>query len=107
MAFGSAEDEMPSDSMNRVEDMFGDDDELDRMVAEHTSNAPRTARNLNVFPKKNEAAAEVALNARVESMFDDVDTDEDEMVPMQAPPRSIPRRSTLGYNDMSDIFPND
>lgn len=107
MAFGSAEDEMPSDSMNRVEDMFGDDDELDRMVAEHTSNAARTARNLNVFPKKSEAAAEVALNARVESMFDDVDADEDEMVPMQAPPRSIPRRSTLGYNDMSDIFPND
>ena len=109
LAFGSAEDEMPSDSMNRVADMFGDDeeDELDRMVAKHTQSAPRTARNLNVFPKKNEAAAEVALNARVESMFDDVDADEDEIPAPQPPPRSIPRRSTLGYNDMSDIFPND
>lgn len=109
LAFGSAEDEMPSDSMNRVADMFGDDeeDELDRMVAKHTRSAPRTARNLNVFPKKNEAAAEVALNARVESMFDDVDADEDEIPAPQPPPRAIPRRSTLGYNDMSDIFPND
>lgn len=109
LAFGSAEDEMPSDSMNRVADMFGDDeeDELDRMVAKHTQSAPRTARNLNVFPKKNEAAAEVALNARVESMFDDVDADEDEIPAPQPPPRAIPRRSTLGYNDMSDIFPND
>jgi len=37
------------------------------------------------------------------SMFDDED-EEDSFKP-QPPPRSIPRHSSLGYNDMRDIFP--
>lgn len=107
LAFGSAEDESPADSMERVSDIFGedDDDELERMVASHAQQVARPARNLNVFPKKNETAASEALNARVSSMFDDEDDEDDAFKPQPAP-RSIPRRSSLGYNDMSDIFPN-
>ena len=104
MSFGSAEDASPADSMDRVADMFDDDDDLARMVASRPQNNARTARNINVFPKKSETAAEEALAARVSSMFDD-DAEEDDYKP-QLPPRSIPRHNGLGYNDMSDIFPN-
>lgn len=105
MAFGSAEDESPADSMERVADIFGDDDDLERMMASHAQNPSRPARALNVFPKKAEAAAEEALSARVRSMFDD-EAEEDDMFKPQPPPsRPGARRSSLGYNDMSDIFP--
>ncbi len=105
MAFGSAEDESPADSMERVADIFGDDDDLERMMSSHTQNASRPARGINVFPKKAEAAAEEALSARVRSMFDD-EAEEDDMFKPQPPPsRSATRRPSLGYNDMSDIFP--
>lgn len=104
MGLGSAEDASPADSMDRVADMFGDDDDLARMVASRPQSGSRTARNINVFPKKSDTAAEEELAARVSSMFDD-EAEEDEFKP-QLPPRSIPRRSGLGYNDMSDIFPN-
>lgn len=105
MAFGSAEDESPADSMERVADIFGDDDDLERMMASHAQNPSRPARALNVFPKKAEAAAEEALSARVRSMFDD-EAEEDDMFKTQPPPsRPGVRRSSLGYNDMSDIFP--
>ena len=104
MGLGSAEDASPADSMDRVADMFGDDDDLARMVASRPQSGSRTARNINVLPKKSDTAAEEELAARVSSMFDD-EAEEDEFKP-QLPPRSIPRRSGLGYNDMSDIFPN-
>ncbi len=101
-AFGSAADESPADSMDRVADMFGDDDDdLQRMMASHAQKTARSARNINVFPKKAEVDAEEALSARVRSMFDD----EDDSFKTQAAPRSIPRRSPLGFNDMTDIFP--
>ncbi len=101
--FGSAEDVTPADSMNRVADMFGDDDELERMMASHSQSTARPARNINVFPKRAEAAAEEALSARVRSMFDD--EEEEDFSRTQQPPRSIPRHSSMGYNDMRDIFP--
>ncbi len=103
MAFGSAEDETPADSMERVSDIFGDDDDLERMMASHTTTPVRTAGKVNVFPKKAEVEAEEALSARVRSMFED-ERDEDSFKPQSAP-RSIPRHSSLGYNDMRDIFP--
>ena len=83
--------------------MFGDDDELDRMMASHSQSTARPARNINVFPKRAEAAAEEALSARVRSMFDD--EEEEDFSRTQQPPRSIPRHSSMGYNDMRDIFP--
>ena len=104
MTFGSAGDESPSDSMERVVDIFGDDDDLERMMASHAQNPSRPARALNVFPKKAEAAAEEALSARVRSMFDD-EAEDDEFKPQPPPSRPGARRSSLGYNDMSDIFP--
>lgn len=103
MSFGAAEDVSPADSFDRVQDMFGDDDELERMMASHSQSSTRPARNINVFPKRGEAAAEEALSARVMSMFDD--EAEDDSFKTQPPPRSIPRHSSLGYNDMRDIFP--
>lgn len=104
MSFGSAEDEVPADSMDRVSDMFvDDDDELERMMASHTAAPARPAGKLNVFPKKADVEAEEALSARIRSMFED-DPEEDSFKP-QAAPRSIPRHSSLGYNDMRDIFP--
>ena len=103
MSFGAAEDVSPADSFDRVQDMFGDDDELERMMASHSQSSTRPARNINVFPKRGEAAAEEALSARVMSMFDD--EAEDDSFKSQPPPRSIPRHSSLGYNDMRDIFP--
>ncbi|MBR5879616.1 MAG: hypothetical protein IKY91_08650 [Akkermansia sp.] len=105
MNFSSADDITPADSMDRVVDMFGDDDDLAQMVSNRPQSAARPARNVNVFPKKSETSAEEALAARVNSMFDDDDAEEDEYKP-QLPPRSIPRHNGLGFNDMSDIFPN-
>lgn len=105
MSFGSAADVTPADSLNRVEGMFGEvDDDLERMMADHPQNNTRPARNINVFPRKGAVAAEEALSARVRSMFED-DADEDSAPATQAPPRSMPRHSSLGYNDMRDIFP--
>lgn len=104
MSFGSAADVSPADSLDRVQDIFGDDDDdLERMMASHSQSNARPARNINVFPKRSETVAEEALSARVMSMFDDED-EEDSFKP-QPPPRSIPRHSSLGYNDMRDIFP--
>lgn len=102
MGFGSAADEAPSDSLERVQGLFEDDDDLDRMMASHHQNNARTARNINVFPKRGEAAAEEALSARVQGLFDD-ETEEDGFK-TQPPPRSIPRRSSLGFNDVRDMF---
>ena len=90
--------------MERVVDIFGDDDDLERMMASHAQNPSRPARALNVFPKKAEAVAEEALSARVRSMFDD-EAEDDEFKPQPPPTRPGARRSSLGYNDMSDIFP--
>ena len=104
MSFGAAEDVSPADSFDRVQDMFGDDDELERMMFSRPQNAARQARNINVFPRKNETDAEEAMAARVNSMFDD-EQEEDEFSP-QPPPRSSSRRAGLGFNDMSDIFSN-
>lgn len=104
MSFGSAEDVSPADSIGRVEDMFGDDDDLERMMAGHKQNNTRPARNINVFPRKGVVEAEEALSARVRSMFEDDAEDADEFK-TQAPPRSMPRHSSMGYNDMRDIFP--
>jgi len=104
MSFGSAADVSPADSLDRVQDIHGDDDDdLERMMASHSQSNARPARNINVFPKRSETVAEEALSARVMSMFDDED-EEDSFKP-QPPPRSIPRHSSLGYNDMRDIFP--
>lgn len=104
MAFGTADDEVPADSMERVADIFGDDDDLEQMMARHTASPARTAGKINVFPKKAEVEAEEALSARVRSMFEDDEPVEDNFAPQPAP-RSIPRHSSLGYNDMRDIFP--
>ncbi len=102
--FSSADDITPADSMDRVADMFADDDELAQMVSNRPQSAARPARNVNVFPKKSDTTAEEELAARVSSMFDD-ENDEEDYQP-QLPPRSIPRHNGLGFNDMSDIFPN-
>lgn len=102
--FSSADDITPADSMDRVADMFADDDELAQMVSNRAQSTARPARNVNVFPKKSDTTAEEELAARVNSMFDD-ENDEDDYQP-QLPPRSIPRHNGLGFNDMSDIFPN-
>lgn len=105
MSLGSASDVSPADSMDRVQGIFGDDDDdLEQMMASHTQTASRPARNINVFPKREEFAAEEELSARIRSMFDDEKEEEDEFKP-QPPPRSIPRHSSLGYNDMRDILP--
>lgn len=101
--FSSADDITPADSMDRVADMFADDDELAQMVSNRPQSAARPARNVNVFPKKSDTTAEEELAARVSSMFDD-ENDEDDYQP-QLPPRSIPRHNGLGFNDVSDIFP--
>ena len=102
--FSSADDITPADSMDRVADMFADDDELVQMVSNRPQSSARPARNVNVFPKKSDTSAEEELAARVSSMFDD-DNEEDDYQPQLAP-RSIPRHNGLGFNDMSDIFPN-
>ena len=102
MAFAPVEEESPVGAMERVADFFGDDDDLDRMMASHAQNPSRPARGLNVFPKKAVAEAEEALSARVRSMFDD---EGDEAAFKSQPQRGSSRRSSLGYNDMSDIFP--
>ena len=107
MAFGTAQDVTPADSLNRVEDIFGDDDELTRLMQNRPQPAVRTARNINVLPKRTETAAEEALAARVSSMFDD-DAEEDaaDSASYAPPPsRQGQPRGPLGYNDMSDIFP--
>lgn len=102
MGFG-ADDEVPTaESMERVQGMFADEEELDRMIASYNQTSARTARNINVFPTRDEVAAEEALTARVLSMFDD--EAEDEPFRSQPAPRSIPRRSSLGYNDVRDMF---
>lgn len=104
MSFDSAEEAPATGTMERVVDIFGDDDDdLERMMASHAQSTARTARNVNVFPKKAETDAEEELSARVRSMFED--EDDDEVFKPQAAPRSVPRHSSLGYNDMRDIFP--
>ncbi len=104
MAFGTPEDEMPAEPMNRVADMFGEvDDDLERMMASHAAAPARPIGNLNVFPRKEERENGEALSARVRSMFDD-EEEEDAFKPQPAP-RSLPRNSSMGYNDMRDIFP--
>ncbi len=106
MSLGTAADVTPADSMSRVQEFFGDeDDDLDRMMASHTQNNARTARNINVFPKQEAYAAEEALSARVLSMFDDEEKDDIPTTFTPQPPRSSQPRGPLGYNDMSDIFP--
>lgn len=102
MGFGSAADVTPSDSLERVQGMFADEEDLDRMIATHNQTSVRTARNINVFPTRGEVAAEEELSARVLSMFDD--EAEGEAFKTQPAPRSIPRRSSLGYNDVRDMF---
>ena len=104
MFAGAAGEMPPADAMSRVEKMFGEDDELDRMMASHTARPVRTARGLNVFPKKTAMAAEEDITARVRSLFDDDADDEDSLNPqMESRPSS--RTSSMGYNDMRDIFP--
>ena len=105
MSFGSAVETNPSDLMGRVEDMFGDDDELERMMADHTQTSARPARNINVFPKREVMAAEAELNERVRSMFDD-DADDDEIPASytSASTKGNQARGPLGFNDMSDMF---
>ena len=102
MGFG-ADGEIPTaESMERVQGMFADEEDLDRMIASHNQTSARTARNINVFPTRGEVAAEEELSARVLSMFDD--EAEEPSFKTQPAPRSIPRRSPLGYNDVRDMF---
>ena len=105
MNFGSAAETNQSDLMGRVEDMFGDDDELERMMADHTQTSARPARNINVFPKREVVAAEAELNERVRSMFDD-DADDDSLSSPYSPAsaKGNQSRGPLGFNDMSDMF---
>lgn len=105
MNFGSAAETNQSDLMGRVEDMFGDDDELERMMADHTQTSARPARNINVFPKREVVAAEAELNERVRSMFDD-DADDDALSSPYSPSsaKGNQSRGPLGFNDMSDMF---
>ena len=105
MNFGSAAETNQSDLMGRVEDMFGDDDELERMMADHTQTSARPARNINVFPKREVVAAEAELNERVRSMFDD-DADDDALSSPYSPAsaKGNQSRGPLGFNDMSDMF---
>ena len=104
MSFGSAADAGPADVMNRVEDMFGDeDDDLERMISGHSQPAAtRPARNINVLPKREVMEAEAEISERVRSMFDDDEYDDADMPP--APSRASQPRGPLGYNDMSDMF---
>jgi hypothetical protein len=104
MFAGAAGEMPPADAMSRVEKMFGEDDELDRMMASHTARPVRTARGLNVFPKKTAMAAEEDITARVRSLFDD-DADEEDSLNPQMESRPSSRTSSMGYNDMRDIFP--
>lgn len=102
MGFG-ADAEVPTpESMERVQGMFADEEDLDRMIASHNQTSVRTARNINVLPTRGEVAAEEELSARVLSMFDD--EAEEDAFKTQPAPRSIPRRSSLGYNDVRDMF---
>ena len=104
IGFGAAGDASPADLLERVEDMFGDDDELERMMAGHTQKAARPARNINVFPKREVVAAEAELSERVRSMFDDEADEEEESSYSAAPSRASQPRGPLGFNDMSDMF---
>ncbi len=105
MSFGSVADAGPADVMNRVEDMFGDEeDDLERMISGHSQPAAtRPARNINVLPKREVMEAEAEISERVRSMFDDED-DEADMPSSYAPSRASQPRGPLGYNDMSDMF---
>ena len=105
MSFGSVADAGPADVMNRVEDMFGDEeDDLERMISGHSQPAAtRPARNINVLPKREVMEAEAEISERVRSMFDDED-DEADMPSAYAPSRASQPRGPLGYNDMSDMF---
>ncbi len=102
MGFGSDAEAPTAESMERVQGMFADEEDLDRMIASHNQTGARTARNINVFPTRGEVAAEEELSARVLSMFDD--EAEDAPFKTQPAPRSIPRRSPHGYNDVRDMF---
>ena len=104
MGFGSVADASPADLQERVEALFGDDDELERMMADHTQTTARPARNINVFPKREVVAAEAVLSERVRSMFDDENDDEEDSSYTAAPSRTSQPRSPLGFNDMSDMF---
>lgn len=104
MGFGSAGDAGPADLQERVDALFGDDDELERMMADHTQKTARPARNINVFPKREVVAAEEVLSERVRSMFDDENDDEEGSLYGTAPSRASQPRSPLGFNDMSDMF---
>ena len=104
MGFGSVADASPADLQERVEALFGDDDELERMMADHTQTTARPARNINVFPKREVVAAEAVLSERVRSMFDDENDDEEDSSYTAAPSRASQPRSPLGFNDMSDMF---
>lgn len=104
MGFGSVADASPADLQERVEALFGDDDELERMMADHTQTTARPARNINVFPKREVVAAEAVLSERVRSMFDDENDDEEDSSYTAAPSRVSQPRSPLGFNDMSDMF---
>ena len=105
MSFGSVADAGPADVMNRVEDMFGDEeDDLERMISGHSQPAAtRPARNINVLPKREVMEAEAEISERVRSMFDDED-DEADMPSAYAPSRASQPRGPLGYNDMCDMF---
>ncbi len=99
--FGSAADATPPDVLGRVEDMFGDDDELERMIASHNQSPSRPARNINSIPRREVMEAEAELSERVRRMFEDED---EESSYQSAPSRASQPRGPLGYNDMSDMF---
>ena len=94
----------PADLQERVDALFDDDDELERMMADHTQTAARPARNINVFPKREVVAAEAVLSERVRSMFDDENDDAEETSYAASPSRASKPRGPLGFNDMSDMF---
>lgn len=100
--------EREEDALTRAGDIFGDDEEEAGSASSFYTPTPataRTARNINVLPKKSATDAEDALDARVRNMFNDEEEEDENPRPAG---RYAPRRqATPNYNDLRDILPKD
>ncbi len=98
MSFGAA----GVDSLEGMQGLFDDEEDLDRMIAKHSQANVRPARKSNAYPSSNEIAAQEAMSARVRSIFGD--EEEADSYKVHSTPPSSPRRSSMGFNDVRDMF---
>ena len=98
MSFGAAR----GDSLEGMQGLFDDEEDLDRMIAKHSQANVRPARKSNAYPSSNEIAEQEAMSARVRSIFGD--EEEADAYKVHSTPPSSPRRSSMGFNDVRDMF---